>query len=120
MDYLTFPILLKIQYGKKSITPYLLIGPRIDVRLQYKHAAKITGEAHPWEGLPLDEWNIIDDFEKFIFGSTIGFGLEFNILKKSRITIDLRLDNDYTYAHKNEHLKIKNEAYEVIIGFDLN
>lgn len=108
INYLSFPILAKLSIKQFAVTPYLLVGPRIDVMVsndQYISNIIVGGET-------------IREFEDVVFGIDIGLGLETSIVKPLRFLFEFRYSPDITYAIKKPYER-KNRSFEFLIGVGL-
>lgn len=79
IECLSIPVMLKIKTQAGNFTPYLLIGPRLDVILNY------------------DKTNMnYKNIGKNNFGLTSGIGCELKIWKNYSLLADIRYDYDFT------------------------
>jgi hypothetical protein len=106
LDYLSIPILAKASIPFGIITPYILIGPRVDILLGY-HDEFIVGTS------------IYQDFKKTMFGGTVGAGLGLANLLPTTISVELRYNFDFSDSYDTSLLKVHNNAYDVWVGITL-
>jgi len=87
VNYLCLPILLKANILQSSFSPYIILGPRVDF-LIYN-----------------DESVVYDNFNKFDYGISVGFGFEKNF---GAITflMELRYSPTLNYSYQNQYLKV--------------
>jgi len=108
LDYLSFPILLKIGYPIKNIIPFLCSGPRLDMLLKV-HYDK------------LEHFNrdLADEFKRVVFGFDIGGGIKIKIGENLCITPEFRFCIDITKSKGIYHDSASNRAYLFMLGFNL-
>lgn len=120
-DYLSFPIMAKIKLKKKTFSPYFLIGPRIDYKLNYKFTNEKPGEKVigfiRWD---LENYELLGEFKKITYGVTIGFGFENSTLLKKMMFLELRYNPDLTDADDSDKADVKNKTFELLFGISLN
>lgn len=115
INYLSFPLLLKLGFPTKILSPYLLAGPRVDYMLSYNE-------------------NILNGYYKSVkkvnWGLTLGIGILKKLTKKSSLLAEFRYCKDFTsfpntefhvgpqlFNYGNEvGLNIKNSSFEFLIG----
>jgi hypothetical protein len=110
LDYVSVPILLKLQTSNAGIKPYALAGPRFDFLVNRK--------PDYYEGGQLDlEVALADFFNDRAVGGTVGLGMtgkafSLPLLVEARYNFDFN-DN----ADSNQFLEVKNNAFDVWLGF---
>lgn len=104
IDYLSVSALGKFTPGGKVLSPYLIIGPRVDFRL------KNNSEVYDV---------LYDNFNSVFFGGDIGLGLEFSLNKLLTLLTEFRYSHDFTEAYKTELLEVRNRSYQLLIGLKL-
>ncbi len=115
INYLSFPLLVKLGFSSKILSPYLLAGPRADYMLSYSE-------------------NILNGYYKSInkinWGITIGVGISRKLTKKSSLLAEFRYCKDFTSFPNTEFhvgsqlftygnkvgVNIKNSSFEFLIG----
>lgn len=107
VDYLSVPILAKIAVKTKSLTPYLVIGPRFDLFIGYSSE---IGEI------------IYNQFKDIDVGGDIGIGIE-SKTEPLKMLLEFRYSPSFTNAFKNDVLEgvssVKNNSYEILLGLRL-
>ena len=106
LDYLSIPILAKTSVPFGNVTPYILIGPRIDFLLGYRDEF-IVGNS------------IYQDFKKTMFGGTIGTGFALADLLPTTISVEFRYNIDLGDSYDTSLLKVRNNAYDIWVGVAL-
>jgi hypothetical protein len=106
VDYLSLPILLKASASTGDISPYILIGPRLDAYLGYH-----------------DKFNepnsMYDRFKKTIWGGSAGVGIDFRSLIPVSVSLEVRYNVDFIDSYNDGTIKIRNNAYDFWLGVAL-
>lgn len=115
INYLSFPLLLKLGFTSKIFSPYFIGGPRVDYMLSYNE-------------------NILNGYYKSInkinWGFTLGVGISKKITKRSSLLVEFRYSKDLTsfpntdfhvgnqlFTYGNEvGVNIRNSSLEFLIG----
>lgn len=103
VDYLSIPILAKITFETKHVSPYLAIGPRFDFLLDYKSKILKT---------------LYKELKDMDTGGTIGIGVE-SKTEPLKMLLEFRYSPDFTNAYKTDLLKVKNNSFEILFGLRL-
>ncbi len=103
VDYLSIPILVKITIQTEHVSPYFIMGPRIDLLLGY--------DSDHFEAL-------YDEFERVNLGGDFGIGVG-NNSGPVKILLEFRYSPDFTNAYKTDLLKVKNNSFEILFGLRL-
>jgi hypothetical protein len=103
VNYVSMPLLLKATLPSAIVNPYIVIGPRIDHLLNYSSDHDIFDP-------------IYERFEKTIYGSSFGIGLETKYILPVTTLLEFRYDIDFTDSYSDEYLKVKNNSYEFCLG----
>ena len=106
LDYFSIPILAKASVPFGNVTPYILIGPRVDILLGY-HDELIVGTS------------IYQDFKKTMFGGTVGAGFSLSDILPVNISLEGRYNFDFDDSYDKSILKIRNSAYDIWVGITL-
>jgi hypothetical protein len=106
LDYLSLPILLKVTASRGMISPYVLIGPRIDMYLGYRDNILSTDA-------------ISEQFKKTILGGSAGVGLELRTLLPVALSLEFRYNADFVDSYDTGSLKIRNNTYDLWLGVAL-
>ena len=103
VDYLSIPILAKITFQTKHVSPYFMMGPRIDLFLGYN--------SDHFEAL-------YDEFERVDIGGDFGIGVGDNGAPV-KVLLEFRYSPDFSNAYETDLLKVKNNSFEILIGLEL-
>ena len=99
VNYLSIPVLMKILFSKEAFSPYLAVGPRFDILMNYNS----------------DFFSVIyKKFNNFDIGGDIGIGLENGIL-----FLELRYNHSFSNSYQTQYLTFKNKAISVLTGIKL-
>ncbi len=104
LDYVSFPILLKVRYGFSAGSVYALVGPRYEV-LVSRHSSGVEV--------------VFDRVKSEDYGLTLGAGVEVaNIVTKS-IGVEFQYCPNFRKIYTAELLAIKNSSLEfkLVVGF---
>jgi hypothetical protein len=116
LDYISLPILLKLQYPSLAAGPYLLLGPRADFLIHREPGKfKISGDGFQiiWEsGLP-------NAFDEQALGGTAGLGLAADKLLHLPLLVEARYNFDFTDNSKSPAFRGKNNSFDVWLGIKL-
>lgn len=108
LDYLSLPILLKLQRLSRSLSPYLILGPRFDFLLH--HEVLVDGTS--LKNLA----GFADYYDKRALGGTVGFGLASGRLFASSFFVETRYNFDFADNIDLEALEAKNNAVDLWMG----
>ncbi len=106
VDYLSIPLLGKIIFAGKSLTPFLLAGPRVDYFLGYNSDDNLFNPVY-------------DEFKKTVFGGTVGGGVEIPNVFDSQLIFEIRYNVDFTDSYNTSLLTVRNNAFDFWIGIKL-
>lgn len=103
-NYISWNNFLKFQYETFEGFPYILLGPRIE----YLFSASTRTMTLP----------SATDFKQFNFSWSVGAGFEKIVYSyfKPFIEVHYNPDTPFYYAYKTEPLKVRNRAWELLIG----
>lgn len=101
IEYLLFPLMIKIRHETASLIPYCILGPRFDYRI---------GQA---------EMNIYRKFKDFDIGITTGIGCDIPLQLANGILIEFRYSPSLTKAYEREFVTVTNTSFEILIGLKL-
>lgn len=110
LDYLSIPILAKLRAPARTLSPYVVAGPRLDV---------FVGYADDDDHLV---WGVEDDFDDVVLGVSGGLGIE-HVFGTSHVAlIEFIYNHDPFWLYEfrsgltgNEQ-KVKNESFNVSVG----
>jgi hypothetical protein len=102
VDYISIPILAKISYPFSFVSTYLLIGPRIDIRI-----------ANQTDGYDLSILNRTD------YGFTFGIGAGIKSILPFELGAEIRYSPSIQNSFGNDALSIQNNSIEFlfVLGF---
>lgn len=104
VDYLSIPILAKLRLKSPFFTPYLIVGPRVDL-LVFKR------------GDGFDQ--VIDRFKSTDVGGTIGVGVEIHTLLPVGLLAELRFNPSFRDSYNSEFLTVRNRSFDFLVGLQL-
>ncbi len=100
-DYLSLPLLLKVRYSIPVVTPYIIIGPRLDVLLSKNG-----------DGFDV----VIEKFDATDFGLTIGLGMRFSGLLPNDVLTEFRYNPNLNNSFDNNYLTVRNHSLDFMVG----
>ncbi len=100
LDYLSIPILAKLRLDFAGFSPYLLLGPRLDILLGSKT-----------DGFGV----VIDNFETSEFGGTIGVGFEITQLSDVRMGAEFRYSPSFQDGFSSHFTEVRNRSMEILL-----
>ncbi len=104
IDYLSIPVMAKARFSLGAVSPYLVIGPRLDF-LVGKDTLTFIDVAQGYE------------LKKTNFGGTIGIGVEFARAFPFTLMTEVRYSPDFTNALEElSRPEVKNRSFEVLLG----
>jgi hypothetical protein len=116
-DYVTSALLAKLEPIAGRITPYALIGPRVDFYLGGdtsfdSDAIQLPGIVGGWLGLE-------DEYRGIAFGGSAGLGLEAPVSRAATLLLELRLNLDVSNSLPDVPANARNNALDVLVGLRL-
>lgn len=108
VDYLSVPILAKITFPAGGVQPYVLAGPRVDVKLDYKKT--YLGD---WPTPPYSEFKATD------FGASIGAGLALPSFTMLPILFEFRYNFDFSSSYETNFSTYRNNSFDVWVCVQL-
>ena len=106
LDYLSIPLLFKAFTPLGSVTPYVIVGPRLDILLGYRDESAFGN-------------SVFQDFTKTSFGGSVGAGFDVTDVFPVTFSVEFRADVDFGDSYNTELLKIRNNAYDIWVGVAL-
>lgn len=103
VDYLSIPVLAKVTFETRPVSPYLFVGPRLDIFLGYE--SELSGEVY-------------DDFKRTNMGGDLGIGVETST-EPLKMLLEFRYSPDLNNAYETDLLKVKNNSFEILFGLRL-
>ncbi|MGH7601381.1 MAG: porin family protein [bacterium] len=115
LDYISLPILLKLQYRKLAISPYLIAGPRVDflVNREVGEFDFVIGNSKVSVESELSK--IVDDRA---LGGTVGLGFNAQKFLPLPLLVEGRYNFDFTDNSKSPPLQGKNNSFDVWLGIE--
>lgn len=110
LNYLSMPVLAKVQFLKTNIAPFIEAGPRIDWLFKKQFTGIVPDEYH----------NMIDDYNRFAVGFSVGTGLNLNIFNGISNELGLRFNYDLSNSYDDGFTAVKNESAAFYLSFSLN
>jgi len=101
VDYISLPVLGKIAYKFNKLSPYVIVGPRIDIFLGYNSDFAAI---------------VYDEFESIDFGGTLGLGCEFSLISSHTFLIEMRYSPSFTNSYETDLLRVTNNSFELLVG----
>lgn len=95
VDYLSAPILAKVQFAEGTIGPFVCAGPRFDFLLGKQNSL---------------------DYSSTDIGMSLGAGLQVSLPWAPPVSIEDRFSPAFTDAFHNPNLTVKNQSFEVLVG----
>lgn len=113
--YITIGALGKIKYETKRVSPYLIIGPRLDIYLGYK----VT---YPYDIFPGDH----DEFTSYIHENTkkinyslnLGAGLQFEKLLPFKTLVEFNYSPPINSSHNSRGWLVKDHYFNIKLGIN--
>ncbi len=102
LDYLSLSLYGKLQAGEKSILPYVLTGPRLDVLLNKRNA-------------PFYD-DVYAGLKNTVFGLSVGVGAELRTRLAFAVLAEVRYNRDLSPSLDLDTLTIKNESFDFRLG----
>ena len=102
-SYLCFSPMARYRFEMEHMVPYFLLGPRLDILLNYE-----TDSKYPLE----DQSNVI-------LGLTAGAGLEFR-LKSLNLLLEIQFQPDLSPVTTSDPLLVNNNMLSLTLGFRKN
>jgi hypothetical protein len=101
MDYISLPVLIRAEYKKYPLIPYLQVGPRVDFNL--------PSSRFEWIDVELD-------YKKTVMGGSAGAGMNYSVNKKMIVGVSVLYDFDFTKALESPSLKNNSIVVELNIN----
>jgi len=95
VDYLSVPLLAKLQLMNGTAIPYACAGPRFDFLLEKQQSL---------------------DYSSTDVGLSLGAGLQVLFFSTPQLLIEGRFSPSFTDAFHNPNLTVKNESFEILVG----
>jgi len=102
IDYLSLFLMGKLRYNLVLFSPYLLVGPRVDIELGKNVETEFS--------------SAYDDFKKGNVGLTIGVGTELIKVLPLSLLAEFRYNYDLTNVYSENGVDVKNQSFDFLIG----
>ena len=109
LDYLTLPVMVKLQRTTSTVTPYLLAGPRLGV-LMHRQPGTFEFTTSEWES------ELAAFYERVAVGGTVGLGLSTGRLLPARLLVEARYDVDISDSLASVPRDTRNHALFIAAG----
>lgn len=106
VDYLSIPLFVKLTVPMGIISPFLSLGPRLDVLLGHKSGFFGFG-------------NVYDRFRKSNVGGTVSLGAELVNVLPITLTLEVRYNKDFRDSYSTPRLRVRNNSFDVWVGAGL-
>ena len=102
VDYLNISAFGKLRLNVGLFTPYILLGPKIDIEINKETSFD-----------QLDE--VEENFNKNMLGFKVGVGTEINLLSLNLLA-EILYDVNFNELYENQNLKVNSNSFELRIG----
>ena len=109
LNYVSIPLLAKVQLPEAKIAPFIEAGPRVDMLLKKQFTGTIPDEYQ----------NMMDSYNKFAIGFSTGAGINLNIFDGISNELGLRLNYDFSNSYDDGFTTVKNESAEFYLSFNI-
>lgn len=109
LDYLTIPVMAKLEYGLAPATLYALAGPRLDILLS-RDAGTFEFSSGTFES------QVADAYGSPAVGGTVGVGITTTNLLPARLLLGGRYELDFTDSFVEGPRETRNTAFTVVVG----
>jgi Outer membrane protein beta-barrel domain len=100
-DYFSLPFLAKYKYEFDKITPYVMAGPALDIKLQY---------------ITKYDYYFYNEFNKVDIGCVLGMGIEFKSFLSQTYLIEFRYSPTLTSSYKSSNLTVRTTSCSILAG----
>jgi hypothetical protein len=105
LDYLSAGIFSKLLFDFQSLSPYIIVGPKLDFEVNKSNTFNYLSEVEK-------------DFEETKLGLKIGIGSEFKIASLSLLA-EILYDTDFNNLYENDNLTITTNSFDIRLGIML-
>lgn len=110
-NYIFASVGAKLKFPTKFVTPYILLGPRLDFYLGYNVSSTNYPEF-------FSDNVVLDDFKKIMFDLGAGVGIEFNRLLPYRIFIEANYYPGIITSYSNQYLNVWEHSFNFKLGIN--
>lgn len=100
VDYISFLILAKLKMERRAVTPYLLLGPSLDIFIS-DHSESL-GAA-------------LRDSKKLEFSGVLGAGVEIETPGQIEVGVEFRYHPSFQDSYSSQSTNVKNDAMEILL-----
>ncbi|MBN2367235.1 MAG: PorT family protein [Calditrichaeota bacterium] len=102
LDYLNFRISGKFKYPLPAVTPFFLLGPRVEYKINDKMDA----------GYRI----IYDKYDDILYGLSAGFGIAISSLVSTPLIAEFIYNYDFNTPYQTDNLAVRNIDFEMRLG----
>jgi len=99
-EYISFSTLAKFQYDKERFSPFIQIGPRIDIQIRKNIEMGIVS----------------NKFNETTWGYSFGGGIIFTGFEDFNLILEGMSSRDFSNLYKTDLLEVKKYSYEIKLG----
>jgi hypothetical protein len=103
LHYLSVPILAKWTFGKKALSPYVLLGPRVDCLLWYVTDSRFLDATY-------------DKFKKVMVGGSASIGCDSGSLLLVTLIAEVRYNFDFGNSYEYHESIIRKDSFDLWLG----
>lgn len=111
--YATIGLLGKIKYETSTVSPYLLIGPRLDLYMGYKLSAS---DKEISDLLESQKSTMYEDTKKQNYSINFGAGLQFEKLLPFKTLIEFNYSPALNSSYHGEFVTVKDHYFNIKLG----
>jgi hypothetical protein len=104
LHYLSAPILAKWAFSRKALSPYVLLGPRVDYLLWYATDSGFLDGTYK-------------EFNKLIVGGSAAIGCDSGSLLPITLVAEVRYDFDFGNSSKYHESTIRKDSFDLWLGW---
>lgn len=105
VDYINFSALGKMRLDLNKISPYILIGPKVDFQINIESSFGFLNEVEK-------------NFNEVMYGLRIGAGSEFQFESFSLLA-EILYDYNFNNLYENENLTVTSDSFDFRVGISL-
>jgi hypothetical protein len=101
VDYLSLPLLIKLRFDMQVVSPYVIVGPRLDLLI-----------AKDPQGFQA----VLNEFKAIDVGLSLGAGAEVPTSFLSSVLLEFRYSPTFNTSFSNAFLTVRNQSFELLLG----
>ena len=119
LDYFELPILARINLPVKgALRPYLNAGPTFAWQIDCGFKVNAVSQSSNFDCADLERDNLRETLEDYEMGLVIGGGLDFPVLSRGGINLDVRYNRGLSrLATLDDGGDVKNSAFTAMLGY---